>query len=414
MILCPKCGMPNENSKYCGGCGTKLPLKQPLPGVCTHCGYPHNPVTHRYCQKCGTPLGTPPKKRPWLWMAVAAAAVLLLVVVLFTAGPKEPPTTSGLPVQPSAGSHGTPEKENAPTDGVTREQGEFAPKEDAPRETIPTQPGRRVPVAVDGGTSHSVILYSDGTVATLGDDTYAQRSTSGWRNITQISTFANHTLGLRSDGTVVAAGLNTDGQCNVDGWRDIVSVAAGSRHSVGVRSDGTVVAAGANDAGQCDVSGWTNVQSVVASNSTTFALTRDGRILTCGSFSHRNMGSWSQIAGLSVSTNHVVACHVNGTVSAAGANDQGQCENIAKWNDTLQVAAGYGFTAGLRSTGKVWVHGCDAHNEHAAMQWTDIVAIGSGTEHILGIRADGTLVAKGTNDCGQCDVYDLNRQLTEG
>jgi len=278
----------------------------------------------------------------------------------------------------------------------------------------PLQQGPARPIAVDGGNSHSVILYSDGTVVTLGDDTYAQRSTSGWRNITQISTFADHTLGLRSDGTVVAAGLNTEGQCNVEGWTNIISVAAGSRHSVGVRADGTVVAVGANESGQCNVSGWTNVKSVAASNSTTFGLTRDGKILTAGSFTHRSLNSWSQINGISVSTNHVVAVHVNGTVSAAGANDRGQCDDIAKWNDVRQIVAGYGFTAGLRASGKVWVHGCDEHNEHAAMQWTDIVAIGSGTEHLLGIRSDGTLVAKGTNDCGQCDVYSLNQKLTGG
>lgn len=278
----------------------------------------------------------------------------------------------------------------------------------------PLQQGPARPVAVDGGNSHSVILYSDGTVVTLGDDTYAQRSTSGWRNITQISTFADHTLGLRSDGSVVAAGLNTEGQCDVDSWRNIVSVAAGSRHSVGVRADGTVVAVGANESGQCNVSGWANVKSVAASNSTTFGLTRDGKILTAGSFTHRSLNSWSQISMISVSTNHVVAVHVNGTVSAAGANDLGQCDDIAKWNDIQQIVAGYGFTAGLRASGKVWVHGCDAHNEHAAMQWTDIVAIGSGREHLLGIRSDGTLVAKGTNDCGQCDVYSLNQKLTGG
>ena len=66
---------------------------------------------------------------------------------------------------------------------------------------------------------------------------------------------------------------------------------------------------------------------------------------------------------------------------------------------------------GLRETGGVWVHGCDDHNEHAAMGFDGCVAIGTGIEHILGIRADGTLWAKGTNDCGQCDVYRLNQKL---
>ena len=77
----------------------------------------------------------------------------------------------------------------------------------------------------------------------------------------------------------------------------------------------------------------------------------------------------------------------------------------------IQAAVGYGYTAGLKNNGKVWVNGCDEHNEHAAMQWTNIVAIGTGTEHILGIKQDGTLVAKGTNDDGQCDVYALNQLL---
>lgn len=65
----------------------------------------------------------------------------------------------------------------------------------------------------------------------------------------------------------------------------------------------------------------------------------------------------------------------------------------------------------MKTNRKVWVNGCDEHDEHAAMQWTDIVAIGTGTEHILGIKKDGTLVAKGTNDDGQCDVYALNQML---
>lgn len=267
------------------------------------------------------------------------------------------------------------------------------------------------PVAVDGGRKHSVILYNDGTVVTLGDDSKGQRSTSGWRNIVAISTFYDHTLGLKADGTVVAAGENGEGQCNVEHWTDIVSIAAGTRHSVGVRRDGTVVAVGANEAGQCDVSGWRDVVQVAANGTSTFGLTTDGKVLVAGSFYNRNLSRWDDIVCLSVSNNNVIGAHSDGTVSALGANDKGQLEKLEKWEDTIQVCAGSGFTAGLRATGGVWVHGCDEHNEHAAMAFTDCIAIGTGMEHILGIKADGTLYAKGTNDCGQCDVYRLNQKF---
>lgn len=268
------------------------------------------------------------------------------------------------------------------------------------------------PVAVDGGEKHSVILYNDGTVTTIGDDTYGQRSTSGWRDIVQVSTFSNHTLGLKRDGTVVAAGANYEGQCDVSGWTDIIAVAAGSRHSVGVKRDGTVVATGVNDSGQCDVGKWNNVKYVAANGTSTFGLTSDGRVLVCGSFYNDTLMNWSDIISIGVSANHVVGVHSDGTVSAVGANDQGQRDGLeTKW-DVVQAVAGHGFTAGLKNNGKVWVNGCDEHNEHAAMQWADIACIGTGKEHILGIKKDGTLVAKGTNDDGQCDVYPLNKDLT--
>ena len=269
------------------------------------------------------------------------------------------------------------------------------------------------PIAVDGGEKHSVILYSDGTVTTIGDDTYGQRSTSGWRDIVQISTFSNHTLGLKLDGTVVATGANKEGQCDVSGWTDIIAVAAGSRHSVGVKRDGTVVAAGSNSSGQCDVGTWRNVKYVAANSTSTFGLTSDGKVLVCGSFYNQNLMNWSDIISISVSANHVVGIHSDGTVSVAGSNDKGQQDGLETKRDVVQVAAGYGFTAGLKNNGKVWVNGCDEHNEHAAMQWTDIVVVGTGTNHILGIKKDGTLVAKGANEDGQCDVYPINQQLED-
>lgn len=373
--------------KYCGICGRQLNEKT---GRCPVCNPPRNAGGHWY----------------------GVLAVLLLVAALLTAcaGNRSGETAAARPAESAPKVIGTgfgrdTVPEEAPVPAWTEAPAPSWMETPDPWE-VPVEEKR--PVAVDGGRKHSVILYNDGTVVTLGDDTKGQRSTTGWKNIVAISTFYDHTLGLKADGTVVAAGENGQGQCEVSEWKNIVAIAAGTQHSVGVRADGTVVAVGANTYGQCDVSEWTGVRAVAASNGTTFALTNEGRVLVSGCFENRYLDNWRDIVAISVSANHVVGIHSDGTLSSVGANDRGQQENLGKWMDTDQIAVGYGFTVGLREKGSVWVHGCDEHNEHAAMSWTDVVAIGTGTEHILGIRADGTLLAKGTNDCGQCDVYRLN------
>ena len=267
------------------------------------------------------------------------------------------------------------------------------------------------PVMVDGGRKHSVVLYSDGHVVTLGDDSKGQCGTSDWENILHISTYYDHTLGLKEDGSVVAAGENGDGQCDVADWEGMVDVAAGSRHSVGLRRNGTVVASGANESGQCDVEDWQNIVAVYANSTSTFGLDNEGRVHTAGSFHSDYLSKWNDIIGLCVSDKHVVGVHSDGSVVGVGTNSKGQLDRLGKWDDTLQIGAGAGFTVGLRSCGSLWVHGCDEHNEHATMGYDDCVTIGTGLEHILAIQSDGTLLAKGTNDCGQCDVEALNEKL---
>lgn len=428
MRVCPKCGHKNDDVNFCSSCGHDL-RTQPEPSVfCPYCGAPQNSTNNVFCCKCGKRMKDRKKgKYIWIFLALAIVVLMCCLMVFRQNGDDVPQETTcqhewqnngvtsictkcrGVIITPSdSDTSSQSANQNIVTENAEESEQEMSVDEKVvqPAETAPKHP-----IAVDGGEKHSVILYSDGTVTTIGNDTYAQRSTSGWRDIIQISTFSNHTLGLKEDGTVVAAGSNYQGQCDVSAWKDIICVAAGTQHSVGLKRDGTVVAVGANGSGQCDVQNWRGIKYVSANGTSTFALTEDGQVLTCGSFQNRNLDNWQDIVSFSVSANHIVGVHSNGTVSAVGANDRGQRDGLEGKQDVSQVAVGYGYTAGLKTNGKVWVNGCDEHNEHAAMQWTDIVAIGTGTEHILGIKKDGTLVAKGTNDDGQCDVYALNQML---
>jgi len=46
-------------------------------------------------------------------------------------------------------------------------------------------------------------------------------------------------------------------------------------------------------------------------------------------------------------------------------------------------------------------------------QWTDIIAISAGSEHIVGLKADGTAVAAGSNSSGKCDINDWSNISTQ-
>jgi alpha-tubulin suppressor-like RCC1 family protein/subtilisin family serine protease len=131
-------------------------------------------------------------------------------------------------------------------------------------------------VAVAAGQCHTVVLRSDGTVWTcgqntygqLGDNTTTQRNTpvqvvgpggSGWlTGIVAVAAGEQHTLALRSDGTVWAWGWNTYGELgdNTTTSRSapvqvtgpggqghlagVTAVACGYYHSVALRADGTI------------------------------------------------------------------------------------------------------------------------------------------------------------------------------
>ena len=68
------------------------------------------------------------------------------------------------------------------------------------------------------------------------------------------------------------------------------------------------------------------------------------------------------------------------------------------------LAAGAYHTVGLRSDGTVVAAGGNDYGQCDVDSWTDIVAVAAESHHTVGLRSDGTVVATGLNDDGQCDV----------
>lgn len=172
-------------------------------------------------------------------------------------------------------------------------------------------------------------------------------------------------------------------------------------------------------------------------------------LLVATRFSHKDSLSSNSIVELaamlpinniSISSDHAVAIREDGTVIAAGNNEKDQCE-VSEWQNIVSVEAGEGCTfaigkngyaivvgdnsfgqfdlqweylkdisvnsnhiVGLHEDGTVVAVGKNEYGECNTNNWEDIIAVSAGRKHTVGLKSDGTVVAVGSNDEGQCDV----------
>ena len=70
------------------------------------------------------------------------------------------------------------------------------------------------------------------------------------------------------------------------------------------------------------------------------------------------------------------------------------------------VSVGSAHMVGLKADGTVVAVGYNEYGQCNVSGWQDIVAVSAGGEHTVGLKADGTVVAVGYNGYGQCDVSD--------
>ena len=86
------------------------------------------------------------------------------------------------------------------------------------------------------------------------------------------------------------------------------------------------------------------------------------------------------------------------------ANVEGSASNV------LDVASGNYFAVFLFSDGTVGAFGTEMTTKEDVAKWvadwTDIIAIDASDSHVVGLKADGTVVTAGPNYSGRCDVSD--------
>ena len=97
----------------------------------------------------------------------------------------------------------------------------------------------------------------------------------------------------------------------------------------------------------------------------------------------------------------------DGTVSCANVTAT-EVEAISKWRGIVSIDAGSDHLLGLKSDGTVVAYGNNDNNQCDVSKWKNIVAVSGGSNHSLGLQANGRVVAAGKgeygNNYGQCNV----------
>ncbi|MBF9224014.1 RCC1 domain-containing protein [Hymenobacter ruricola] len=229
-----------------------------------------------------------------------------------------------------------------------------------------------------------------------------------------------HSLGLRADGSLWAWGHNNFGQlgnATNNGTTNpnptptqvagtYTQVAAGAYHSLGLRADGSLYAWGWNQFGELGI----------ATNSGTFG---PNPVPT------QVAGTYTQVAA---GASHSLGLRADGSLYAWGWNHYGQLSSTTNNGTDIatptltpvagtytQVAAGGTHSLGLRADGSLYAWGSNTYgvlgssvniNTYNPNPVPTLVAgtytqVAAGVQHSLGLRADGSLWAWGTNYAGQ-------------
>ena len=78
-----------------------------------------------------------------------------------------------------------------------------------------------------------------------------------------------------------------------------------------------------------------------------------------------------------------------------------------KWESaSRRIAAGEGHSVGLRPDGTVVAIGNNNYGQCNTGNWTDICAVAAGANHTVGLKTNGRVVAVGNNAMGQCKVHE--------
>ncbi|HJD32190.1 MAG TPA: protein kinase [Candidatus Eisenbergiella stercorigallinarum] len=142
---------------------------------------------------------------------------------------------------------------------------------------------------------------------------------------------------------------------------------------------------------------WTGIKQLACAQGSIFGLREDGSVqaLMANGAERELPDEWIDIAAI-FSGPDVGAVRKDGTavIDQPEDNEYGQ-KNVSGWENLTQLALSESHTVGLRADGTVVAVGSNTSGQCDVEDWTDIVYVAASNDCTLGIRADGTLAIAG-------------------
>ncbi len=221
--------------------------------------------------------------------------------------------------------------------------------------------------------NYIVAVRSDGYVSYSQYTTAADATApdvSSWSEIVALSKINNVIVGYQQDGTLVYNTSELDSETLARLHGDQIAGIYDKFGDIAVRTDGTASLPSADRYSYAD-----KVQEVF-----------------------EEIEKWKNLAVIKGDiTNHIVGLTKDGRVYAvSGWFDSSYGElNVSSWRNIVDIACGESHTVGLLADGTVVATGSNSYGQCDVSEWKDIVAIEAGNNFTMGVASDGTIYITG-------------------
>lgn len=191
-------------------------------------------------------------------------------------------------------------------------------------------------------------------------------------------------------------------------------IAAGWESSFAIRNDGTVAAVGSNIGGILDVDDWQDIKSVAAGR-ITVGLKEDGTLVKAGSageWGSIQLGRIKDVVSIAVDGYSLAVVKADGTAEVMDwffANGGVNASAVAAWRNVLAVDLSEKHVVALKSDGTVVAAGEDDRGQCSGVRdWIGMIGVAAGNGITLGLKFDGTVSAIWDNPDGKAQVESWN------